>query len=185
MQTPSGFQFSESDGVKKETTEVGLPWRIFLFSLLIAVTSIVAYLGLEFGYKPYLNSRITNLEGSIDTLIKSIPKAEQDSFLAFYSQLANLQGLLSTHTSTAMLWPILESSTNTGVYYGFVDFRLKDRRLNLEGIAVSYEALSQQLEAFNQVKQIEQTVVNESQAVKEGVKFRLFLILKPEVFETK
>ena len=30
MQTPSGFQFSESEGVKREATEVGLPWRIFL-----------------------------------------------------------------------------------------------------------------------------------------------------------
>lgn len=162
---------------------IGWPWRLFLFSLLALTAAAVLYFGLEFGYKTYLNSQIQNRDGAIDELTKTISPEEQRRFIDFYSQLANLKVLLNNHLFTSRLFPLLESNTNQLVYYDSVDFSIKDRRLALEGVAASYEALSQQLAAFNQVSEVERVLINESRRDGERVRFRLNLFINPALFE--
>ncbi len=166
-----------------ERVVVGWPWRLLLFSLLVLVTVAVLYVGLDFGYKIYLNAQIRARDAAIDKLSQSIPKEEQDKFINFYSQLANLRYLLDSHIITSRIFPFLEANTNRLVYYNFVDMKLKESRLDLEGVAQSYGIFSQQLEAFSRAAEVERLVVSESQSINGAVKFRLYLILKPDVFK--
>jgi hypothetical protein len=161
-----------------EKLAVGWPWRLFLFSLLVLVVVGVLYVGLESGYKIYLNDQIGRQDQAIEELSQSISAEDQEKFIAFYSQLANLQALLDNHQVTAGIFPFLEEKTNRFVYYDFVDFKPAERKLVLEGVALSYEVLAQQLEAFNRAREVEGLVVQESQSVGNRVQFRLSLILK-------
>ena len=171
-----------NDKLGPEKLPVGWPWKFFLFSVLTLVTMVVLYFGLEFGYKVFLNSRINSLNQSIDELSQTIPKDQQDSLIRFYSQIVNLQNLLKNHTITSKVFTFLQNNTNKSIFYTFYDLKVPERRLNLEGTANNYEIFAQQLEAFNQSPAVESLVVNESSAVEGRVRFKLFLILKNEIF---
>lgn len=164
-----------------EKLPVGWPWKFFLFSVLVLLTTAVLYLGLDFGYKPFLKSRIESLNQSIEELSQIIPKDQQEGLIRFYSQVVNLQSLLASHVNVSKVFNFLQNNTNKSVFFSRADLMIGERRLNLEGFASNYEIFSQQLEAFNVAPEVENLVVNESSAVEGRVRFKLFLILRNEI----
>lgn len=181
MSTP--LKNSERNNLKAERVGSGWSWRLFLFSFLVIIGVVVVYAGLEYGYKPFLINQITRQDSAISTLSDSISSEDETSLVGFYSQAANLKLLLDRHISTSQVLPFLESVTNAQVYFDAVELRARDRRLDVSGIAASYEALSQQLEAFNRSPMVESMVINESQKVGNKVSFRVYLILQKELFQ--
>jgi len=163
--------------LQREELPVGWPWRFFLFSLLIFLTTLIVYAGLAVGYKPFLSAQIEDQEAAISQLSQTIPKKQQEDFITFYSQLVNLQALLKNHIFVSKIFPFLQTNTNRFVFYTLVDLRLAERRLGLEGVAANYGVFSQQLQAFSVASEVESLIVNESSALEGGVKFRLSLIL--------
>ena len=158
------------------------PWKMFSFTLLIVGLVVVLYFGLKIGYAPYLESRITGLDSEIDQLTRQIPEEDQENFITFYSQLANLQSLLKKHVQPSGLFSVLEKHTSTRVYFTTLDVQVSDRRIGLEGVATSYDALSDQLAEFGKVPEIVKFSVSESQALDGRVRFRILLFLAPSVF---
>lgn len=171
-----------SERLGPDKLKSGWPWRFLIFSFLIALASVVVYLGLAFGYESFLQARIIQLDDDIEQLSQSIPQEQQDKLTDFYSQLANLQNVLNKHIFASNIFPLLERNTNHLVYFNIADLKMSDRHLVLEGEASSYQVFSQQLEAFNRMPSLQKVVVNESHAENGRVSFRLFLILKEEVF---
>ena len=169
--------------LQREELPVGWPWRFFLFSLLVFITALVVYLGIGFGYKPFLTSQIEKQETAIAQLSQTIPKKQQEDFVAFYSQLVNLQRLLKDHIFASKIFPFLQANTNQLVYYTTVDLRAGERRLELEGVAANYGVFAQQLQAFSVAPEVESLIINDSNASGGRVKFRLSLILKPTLFK--
>lgn len=169
--------------LSREPIRVGWPWRFFIFSILVLIIAVVAYVGLQFGYAGYLNRQIAAVDEKINILSQSIPVDQQQSLSAFYSQLANLQRLLASHTVTANLFPLLQKNTNTAVAYQTLELRVAERRLVLEGTAASYQILAQQLEAFQQMAQVDQVTVNESRAAEGHVAFRISITFKKDSFQ--
>ena len=168
--------------IGREELPVGWPWRFFLFSLLIAVTAVVAYAGLAFGYMPFLQSQIARQEENLEELGRVVPQKKQDELTGFYSQLVNLQGVVKSHAAVSPLFNIIESRTNTGVQYTLFEVRVPERKATLEGVAASYGIFAQQLHAFNLTPEIESMIVNDSNALEGRVKFRLSIIFKPALF---
>lgn len=168
--------------LEREELPVGWPWRFFLFSLLVFLTTLIVYAGLSFGYKPFLTAQIEEQEAAIAQLSRTIPKKQQEDFVTFYSQLVNLQTLLKNHVFVSKIFPFLQNNTNRFVYYTLIDLRLGERRLGLEGVAANYGVFSQQLQAFTVAPEVESLIVNESSALEGGVKFRLSLILGRSLF---
>lgn len=166
-----------------EKLPVGWPWKLFLFSLLTVITAMVIYLGLAFGYSPFLESQVEAIDESIRKLSETIPEDQQKSLTIFYSQLANLQTLLKKHTVTSKVFAFVEKNTNQSVFYTGMDLRTTERKLSLDGVATGYDVFSQQLEALNSAKEVESLVVNESTAIDGQVKFKLIVVLKPELFK--
>lgn len=166
----------------KEKLSVGWPWRLFSFSFLMILAATVIYFGLAFGYKNFLNDRIGEVDSEIQQLSESIPQDQQDKLIKFYGQLANLQTLLNKHVISSNVFPILEKNTNLGVFYNSAELKMTDRRLVLEGVANSYRVLSEQLEAFNRVSEVEKVIINESYLSNNRVNFRLFIILNEKLF---
>ncbi len=164
--------------IGREELPVGWPWRFFLFSFLVVVTAVVAYAGLAFGYAPFLASRIQAQDANFEQLGKIIPQKQQDQFIQFYSQLANLQGIMQNHVVISPLFGLLEARTNVGVQYTAFEARVAERKVLLEGIAASYKVFAEQLQAFALAPEIETVIVNDSNALEGRVRFRLTVMLK-------
>lgn len=159
------------------------PWRVLLFSFLLFLLTLISYFGLAFGYKPVLNSKITEKDQEIVALAQTVPVSDQQALVRFYSQLGNLQEVLRTHLFGSKLLPILEKYTNKQVYYKNLSLNISSRELTLDGIAKSYEILAQQLEAYNQAPEIERFIINQAESQKDMINFKTILFLKQEIFK--
>src|SRR3989344_5147872 len=84
-----------------EKLTVGWPWRFFLFSILMIITFLVVYFGLTLGYRPFLESLIEEQNIEINQLGQTISQQDQQGFINFYSQLANLQNILNSHVTSS------------------------------------------------------------------------------------
>lgn len=171
-----------AEKLSREELPVGWPWRFFLFSILIAATACMVYVGLVFGYRPFLDARIARQEEAFDELGRIVSQKQQDEFVLFYSQLANIQKLLENHIRTSSFFSLIEARTNTGVFYTKLEARIAERKIALEGTATHYGVFAQQLQAFSVAPEVASVIVNDSHALEGRVKFNLTLILKPSVF---
>lgn len=161
----------------------GVPWRLFTSTVLLVLLVVLVYTGLNFGYKPYLNSRIQDIDQQLQQLSAAISQEDQDNFIRFYSQLVNFNKILEKHALPSKLFPFLESITNKKVLYTNLDLRVDEKRLSLEGVAASYKVLSEQLAAYDQEPTIESYMLNQSQYSEGVVRFKATLILKEEVLK--
>lgn len=171
------------DKLGTERLPASWPWRLFLFSFFIFAAVAIVYFGLSLGYEPFLNKQVAKRDGEIAQLSAAVPEADQENFIKFYSQLANLEEILNKHIIASNAFPFLEKNTNKQVYYNILDFSAAERRLTLDGIAQSYDVLAQQLEAFNQAPEVERFLVNESQLSDGQVRFRASLYLAPQILK--
>jgi len=170
---------------KGEKIEAGLPWRLLVFAAFLFGLLFIVYLGMQFGYKPYLNSRIKSLDSKINNLNQVINEEERKRLTAIYSQFINIQDLLKSHTVPSKLLELLEKNTQSQIYYLSLNFSLTDKSLKLEGISPSYNILAQQLELFQRIPEIEKVNLDDSQLLdNENIRFSIRLIFRPELIKT-
>ena len=169
--------------MEPERLPVGWPWRLFLFSLILFALALFVYLGIIWGYEPYLRAQRQSLDQKITEIGGVINESDRENFVNFFSQLVNLQDLLNSHIKGSNIYSFLEKNTNQGVYYEGGNLSVAERYLRLDGIARSYDNLIQQLVAFEQAPEIERVILQESQTADKGVRFSLQLVIKPELLK--
>lgn len=139
-----------------------LPWRLLLFAAILLGTLFFVYLGMIFGYEPYLNSQIKNLDQKIAGLNQRVESDETKNLINLYSQLVNIQGLLRSHPLPSKLFQFLENNMDAGVYYSDLNLSLSDRNLKIAGAANDYGALARQLEIFRKSPSVKAVFLDES-----------------------
>ncbi len=169
----SQYDQKTEDLLAPEETALGWPWKIFLVTATACGIVVAGYIGLVFGYQPYLEGKIVEVMKKIDDLAKSLPVEQQEKFLKFYSQVVNVKALLGTHIELTKLFEFLEKNTNKRVVYEDIRFDARRRELVLEGVADSYQTLAQQLQAFELASEIERYLVSQSRLVENKARFRL------------
>lgn len=122
--------------------------QLLIFSLSVFLISLVAYFGLVFGYRPYLNSRLQKLNDQIESLSRQVPVEEQNKVIDFYSQLANIKSLLRNHILVSPVFDWLEKNTEPNVYYQVFNWSPTSKKLSLEGIAKTADDFNKQIAAF-------------------------------------
>ncbi len=170
------------DRMKAETSKAAWPWKMFSFTLFILIIVVIVYAGLTFGYGPFLKKRITAVDAELNSLATKIPQEDQDNFIAFYSQLANVQNLLKQHVVASPVFPLLEKNTGERVQFVTMDLNIAEKRVNLEGTAGSYEMLTQQLDMLSKLPEINRYSIAESQLVEGRVRFRVIIFLNDSFF---
>lgn len=168
---------------RSEKLPIGAPARLLTVSFLFMLVALLSYFGLTFGYQPFLNSRIKNTDQKLQQLSGTVSKSDQEKFIQFYSQLVNFRKILDSHISLSGLFPTLEKLTNQKVFYSGADLKIKEKQLVLEGVAVSYAVLSEQLTAFGNDPAVEKYFLNQSQFSDGKVQFKATLTLKEEMFK--
>jgi hypothetical protein len=165
-----------------EKLPVGWPWKLLVFSLILFALVILVYLGIILGYQPYLQNQKQSLDKKINEIGGVISETDRENFINFFSQLANIEGLLNSHIKGSNIYSFLEKNTNQGVYYEGADLSVTEHSLRLEGLARSYDNLVQQLVAFEQAPEINRVILEQSQLGEQGIRFSLKLIIKNEIF---
>ncbi len=166
----------------REHLTVGWPWRMFVFALVMFLIAIFSYLGLTFGYEPYLQSSTVNVESELNSLALQVSSDSQKSFVKFYSQIANLKSLLGKHVITSKIFPLLEAYTHQRVVYSAVTLVVEEHTLRIEGFAESYQVLAAQLALYEQASWVEKVILDNSSLSDRTVKFGARLIIKDETF---
>jgi hypothetical protein len=172
----------EQELKKPERLPVGWPWRLLVFVVIIFGVTVATYLGMTLGYKPYLDSQIKTLDAKITNLNQAVDEEQQKNLVGLYSQLVNIQSLLNSHPVASKFFDFLEKNTHQQIYYTALNLSLTEKSAKLEGIAVNYIILAQQLELFRKIPEIEKVFLDDSRLTEEGsIRFSIRLIFKSEL----
>ena len=167
-----------------ESIPIGFPWRLFIFSFTLFVFTLFIFFGLKFGYTVYIDKRAESLDKKIADLAVQVSQEDQQNFIAFYSQLVNLEKVLNRHGFMANVFLFLEENTLGDIYYKSADFSSLGRNLKLSGVAASNKVLVDQLALFD--KRIEVSGVNLNQMSidpSSNVNFGVTVSFKEEFFQ--
>ena len=161
----------------------GWSGQLLMFASTIFFISVAVYLGLVFGYKPYLNSKIIALDDKIKQFTQEIPVSDQEQLASFYSQLSNLGGILQKHLISSPLFEWLEKHTDANVYYTRFSFSPGTNQLALTGTAKTTNDFIQQMQAFQGEPAVERINVNSLNASSNGAwQFDIVLFFSPSFF---
>jgi len=173
----------EEELKKGEKLPVGWPWQLLVFTIIVFGVMVVSYLGMQLGYKPYLNSQIKSLDAKIANLSQVVDEEQQKNLITLYSQWINIQNLLNSHTVPSKLFDFLEKNTHSQIYYLSLNFSLMKKSIILEGMSPNYNILTQQLELFQRASEIEKVFLENAQNSGGGIRFSIQLIFKPELIK--
>lgn len=159
----------------------GWSGQLLMFAGTIFFISFGVYLGLVFGYKPYLDSKISALDAQIQGFTREIPLSDQEQLASFYSQLSNLGGILQKHVVSSPLFDWLEKHTDANVYYTKFNFSPSTNQLALTGTAKTTSDFIQQLQAFQGESAVERINVNSLTSSSNGTwQFDLVFFLRAD-----
>ncbi len=162
-----------------------------LFSVGILLVIAGMYFGMVFGYEPYLNNQIIAVKGEVSKANASVTPDEQAQLVSFYSQISNLQTILTHHAYDSQFLTWLENNTEANVYYQGMDLA-SGYRVTLKGIAKTEADVNQQVAVFEGSPDVASvavaSVANASQngiSASTGIAFTLSLIMNPSIFLSK
>ena len=181
MQYPQSIL--EEELKRGEKLLVGWPWRLLVFTIIVFGIMVAGYLGMQLGYKPYLNSQIKSLDAKITNLSQVVDEEQQKNLITLYSQWINIQNLLNSHTVPSKLFDFLEKNTHSQIYYLSLNLSLMEKSIRLEGMSPNYNILTQQLELFQRASEIEKVFLENAQNSEGGIRFSIQLIFKPELIK--
>lgn len=164
----------------------GWSWRLFSFSTFLLIVSAVAYLGLEFGYSPFLKSQITKVDASLEQIEQEVPAADQESFINFYSQVLHIEDILNDHTFFSPLFSLIEQNIQSNTFLTSLEYEAAENRVSLEGISASFKDLGEQLQRIDAIEEVERALVSESRAADGGgVYFRIVIYPDKDIFRAE
>lgn len=167
----------------REQVGGGSAWRLLLFSLFVFGLIGVGYLGLRFGYKPFLEGQLQSVEKNLNELAALVSPAERERLTKFYYQIVNLKSVLDRHVITSRILPFFERATHERVRYANLNVNVEQRQVSITLVAESPEAFVQQIEAFRRLKEIQRYSLSSiTIGERNSINFGVALTLAPELF---
>ncbi len=168
--------------VQDSTRTPGWSGRLLMFSATLFLLSVFAYLGLAYGYAPYLRKQADTLNAQAKTLTQQVQADNQTKIVEFYSQLANLRSILDKHAYSSALLELLEKITFANVYFTKLSFTASNNQIALAGLARSAQDVPAQIQIFQTTPGIRNVTFNNLVALPGGQwQFDAILTLDPEV----
>lgn len=182
------FQSALEEQLKKgEQLSVGWPWRLLTLMVVVFSLSIFIYIGMIFGYKPYLNTQVRKFKNEIAFLNQSIDKTKQKQLISLYSQFANVQKLIDARGATSKIFDLIEKNTYSSVRYNNLTVDVNGREIIIDGAAPDYKTLVKEITLFDSLPEIESVTLNnakisDSEKGLSEIKFGLKLKLSQDFF---
>jgi hypothetical protein len=143
-----------------KSAEQGSYKQLLLLAGSLFSISLIIYLGLSYGYEPYLNSQKDDLDAQIQESSKKIPEEDQARLVSFYSQLANVKTLLEKHPMPSKAFDWLERNTQTNTYFTKFTFNVPTSQLTLLGNSRSPEDAAEQAAIFESQPEVSRLNLN-------------------------
>jgi hypothetical protein len=165
----------------------GWAFGMLTFSGGLLALTIIIYIGLVFGYEPYLNASVTSTQDQINTLNQSIAPSDQAQIINFYSQISNLRTLLKSHILTSQFLTWLGNNTEVNVdYTGFTltnNTTLGTNQITLTAEAKTEADVNQQVAIFQSSPQVSSMSVSGVTVGSGGLwDFSVTLVMNPSIF---
>ncbi len=148
----------------QKPSEAGFPWRILVASIIIFAMMVLIYFGMTFGYGPYLNSQIKNVNAQFSKLTQSLDDQQQLDLINFYSQLYNIKTLSSIHLYPSRFFDFLEKNTYPNVRISSAQVGVSNREIKMEGVAADYDVLTNQISAFKSADGVSDVMLESSKS---------------------
>lgn len=164
----------EQELFKKDDIKAKAPWKLLTVAFITFLTAGVLFLGLRFGYIPFLDSQLKDTDQKLSQLSSSFNEQDVKKIFTFYSQLYNINDILKSRYDSPKILKVLESETIKNIYYTGFNFDIDEKQMTAEGIAPSYEALAQQMELLKTAPEIKNVKLESARAIEErggGIKF--------------
>lgn len=156
--------------------------QLMAFSITLLALATVVYLGIIFGFRPYLDSRVVALDQEIQDFTRQVPEEEQQAIATFYSQLANIRTVLAKHTSTPDLLNWLERGTLQNVQLTKVSYNTSSRQIQISGIARSGTDVAAQVVSLQNLPGVERVDFRSSSQAGSNVIFDVLVTVEPGSF---
>lgn len=160
-----------------EPANVGLPWRLMIFTFILLLFAILLFAGLKFGYITYLDDQIEATDLQMEDLAAQVSEGEKERFLTFYSQLVNLKKVLDRRSFSQNLFSLMESNTLGSVYYTNVEYSEDRLSAILSGRAESMEDFVNQMTVFGDSDEIDKAVLQDLTLSEGEVNFSVNILL--------
>lgn len=172
----------------KPEKETSFTWRALTYTGVIFALAFIVYLGLAFGYKPFLTRTITVIDAEIDKISKartSDPESRQfeTTFLDFYSQASNIQQLLKDHAAVTPVFDLIERSTREDIFFQTIQVDGETRVIGFSGLAKDYTSLASQFAVYGGLEETEGMTITGSRQSETGMIFDFRMALSPSVFK--
>jgi hypothetical protein len=169
----------------KEYLSAQTPWRVLILTLIVFFFTVLIYFGMLLGYKPYLKSKTRSLEQKLSVLSQSMDENQQKQIISFFSQMTNIQKLLSDHKIYSPVFDFIEKNTYQQATYLDLKFNIAEMEMKIEGTVPNYEYLIKEIALYNQAPEVK-TVHLDNSSVQEAsnmVRFSVKLILDRQFFK--
>lgn len=150
----------ERELMKNEGVKVGAPWRLLIMGFIVFGTSVGIFLGMRFGFQPFLQAQVNKEDQKIKQLLGSLTQDEVKNSQVFYSQLININDLIESRSLATPLLEMLEKNTLKGIYFNSMNYSNVTKELKLSGVGPTYAVLAQQLEIFKNYPGVEKTFMD-------------------------
>ncbi len=178
-----GFQASRKS---QQGSSAIFPWRILVISLVVFVLTAIIYIGIEFGYKPYLEKQIKDVEASSLALEKQIDEKQRNDLIDFYSQLYNIKSLSASHVYPYTTFEYLEKNTNPLIKINAMQINVLGREMKMDALASDYDAMIGQIASYKSDPRVESVSLDSSKKrdIKDGggVLFSIKIIFNQKMF---
>jgi len=140
---------------REPATTPGWSGQLLMFTSTLFFISLFVYLGLAFGYSPYLSAQENKVQDQIQAFSQQIPVDQQVQLANFYSQISNLRTLLADHVISSPVFAWLEKNTEANIYFNKFSLTPSTSQLEVGGNAPSLDDVDQQLLIFKSQPEIQ------------------------------
>lgn len=157
---------------------------VYYASLFIAGIAIVGA-GVTFGYQKYIESVRDSKKTRLEVVEKEISPESVEDFIRLRNRIRAGKALLDTHVYGSQFFDVLENITLQNVRFQSLIFSIADDRtakIEMHGIARSFNALAAESAAFANEKRIKRAIFSDITSDKSGVvRFSLKADIDPKL----
>jgi len=161
---------------------------MLVITMVVLGLSILIWAGMQFGYVPYLNGQITNVDQQFAKLSSSLDSNQREGFVQFYSQLYNIDSLYHSHVYGSNTFSYLETNTYPTTLITTLRSQVGLAQLKIDGITVDYSALTNQLDAYRSDPHVLSVGLDSSRLRNDteggGVSFSITILFDGSFFNT-
>ncbi len=165
-----------------------VPWATLVIAAISFLLSMGIWIGLEFGYKPFLQAIINDTDSKNTALVKQFNESkDRVEVVRFYSQTVNAKKLIANHVIASPAFDLIEKDTLPETSYKEFsmnrDEKNKTVSVSLNGSTKSYDTLASQLALYSSDVNVLKVAPGGASSGENDIQFSASLSLNPQIFK--